>query len=402
SFQIPTTALFETLAVTGEGVVVKELRSSLASRPLLEPGDRLVVHLDDKTTLAGTLVGRQEGSLLLATAEGTALAQEAHVTAIEVTGRNVDPRAANAVAVTVKVSAAAGTHAVRLSYLAQGSGWQPHYQLDARSGAMTFFASLTGLQDWQNVTLDLVSGNPSRVYAWDHDQESLRFSGLKASLTADSAGGYAPAFTPSESLGDLRRYRYPGTVSFARGEAVRLPMATGHADILRHYYTITLGDHPSGWQGLAETYRIRNTLAEPLPAGRIDVSLGPEWIGSDHLPDLGRGEDANVTVARSGEVKARVQVGSEATGDPSPIGPHGGRTRTRTTTYDIEVRNLREGPDAAVDVRVGFVAGGHRTTVLDVSPAPSERHGDLRSWDRALGGGKTVAFHVTLERVEDF
>ncbi|HEX2065785.1 MAG TPA: hypothetical protein VHI93_03135 [Candidatus Thermoplasmatota archaeon] len=266
SFQIPTTALFETLAVAGEGVVVKELRSSLATRPLLEPGDRLVVHLDDKTTLTGTLVGRQEGSLLLATADGTALAQEAHITAVEVTGRNVDPRATNAVAVTVKVSAAAGTHAVRLSYLAQGSGWQPHYQLDARTGAMTFFASLTGLQDWENVTLDLVSGSPNRVYTWAQDRDAYSFKGLaQASLSTDSAGGYAPAFAPSESLGDLRRYRHPGPVSFARGEAVRLPMATGHADILRHHYTITLGDHPSGWQGLAETYRIRNTLAEPLP-----------------------------------------------------------------------------------------------------------------------------------------
>ncbi|HEX2065786.1 MAG TPA: hypothetical protein VHI93_03140 [Candidatus Thermoplasmatota archaeon] len=132
------------------------------------------------------------------------------------------------------------------------------------------------------------------------------------------------------------------------------------------------------------------------------MSLGPEWIGSDHLPDLGRGEDANVTVARSGEVKARVQVDSEKTGDPSPAGPQGGRTRTRTTTYAVEARNLRDGPDAAVDIRIGFASGGHRTTVLDVSPSPSERHGDVRFWDRPLEGGRTATFHVTLERVEDF
>ncbi|MCA1810700.1 MAG: DUF4139 domain-containing protein [Halobacteriales archaeon] len=398
AFQLPTTAMFETLAVAGEGVSVLELRSSLAARPLLQPGDGLVVHLDDKTTLTGTLVARQDGSLLLATEGGTTLAQESHVTAVEVTGRRVDPRTTGAVDVTVKVSAPSGAHSVRLSYLAEGSGWEPHYHLDAQSGAMTFFASLTGLQDWSNVTLDLVSGNPNRVYTWSPTRVAYAGLSLDSAAGGSGTGTYSPAVEASQPLGDLHRYHYPGTVSFARGEAVRLPVATGHADIVRHYYTTTLGAYPTEWQGLAETYQVRNALTEPLPAGRVDVSLGPEWIGSDNLPDLGRGEQANVTVAHSGEVKARVQVGSDVAGEPTPNDQFGHRTRLHTTGYDVQVRNLK---GAAVDTRVAFQADGYRTVVTQLDPAPSEQHGDLKVWDRTVSAGQTLTFRVTLERTED-
>ena len=37
TFQVPTTAVFETLTVSGEGVAVEELRSALSSKPVLEP-----------------------------------------------------------------------------------------------------------------------------------------------------------------------------------------------------------------------------------------------------------------------------------------------------------------------------------------------------------------------------
>lgn len=403
AFQLPTTAMFETLTVAGEGVAVMELRSSLAARPLLEAGDVLVVHLDDKTLVAGTLVARQDGSLLLTTEGGTTLVQESHVTAIEVTGRRVDPRSTNAVDVTVKVRAAAGGHSVRLSYLALGSGWEPHYHLDALTGDMTFFASLTGLQDWSNVTLDLVSGNPSRVYTRTLAQPEYAYSGLSLDSVqaSGSTGTYSSAFGGSESLGDLHRYHYPGTVSFSRGEAVRLPVATGRAEIVRHYYTTTLGAYPIGWQGLAETYHIRNRLSEPLPAGRIDVSLGPEWIGSDTLPDLARGEDANVTVAHSGEVKARVEVTSESTTEPTPVDQFGRRTHVRTTAYDLEVRNLRQGPGATVDVRLVFQSESYRTLTTRIDPSPSEEHGDVKVWNRTVASGETLVLRVTLERTED-
>lgn len=399
TFQVPTTAMFQTLTLAGDGIVVEELRSALSSKPVLEPGDRLVVHLDDKTMVEGTLVSRDGGSLLLATGDGTTLAQEAHATAIEVAGRRIDPRSTGSTDVAVRVTAAAGERTVRLSYLAQGAGWEPHYSLDARTGDLTFFASLTGMQDWANVTLDLVSGNPNRVYAAQGSDYSYR--GLALDSSSSAGAGSPSGFAPSQSLGDLHRYHYAGSVSFAQGETVRLPVASGRVPLLRHFYTTTLGPYATAWQGLAETYRIRNSLAEPLPAGRIDVTLGPEWIGSDSLPDLGRGEDANVTVAHSGEVKGRVQVASERVGEPGPADQFGHRFRTRATAYDVQVRNLRAGQDAGVDLHLGFQAGGYRTIAAQTDPRPSEESGDWKAWDRSVAGGETAHFRVTLERTED-
>jgi hypothetical protein len=122
----------------------------------------------------------------------------------------------------------------------------------------------------------------------------------------------------------------------------------------------------------------------------------------DENPGLGRGEEANVTVAHSGEVKARVQVASERSDDPVPVpGVPGRQTRMVHTTYEVQVRNLRAGANAAADVRLSFNAGGYRVNVVSISPTPSEQHGDERVWDRTVAGGETATFRVSLDRTED-
>jgi len=402
---LPTSTVFDTLTVDGAGVAVRELRSTLAADPTLRAGDQLTVHLDDGSHVAGAYVALQDGQLTLATEQGTTVVQLPHVSAVEVAGRHVDPGAAGVTTVSVLVNAPAGRHSVRVAYLANGAGWAPSHILDPGTGAMTFFATLTGLQDWSNVTLDLVAGQPRMVYGVGSGGD-LRYQGL---VTADAFSGagassatgtYAPNVGPSESMGALHRYHYQGTVSLARGQTVRLPVVTGQVDVLRHYLSASGSTYASDWSGLPEMYQLRNTMGETLPSGPVRAYLGGEWVGSDTLPALGKREQGNITVAQTDDAKARVQVLRQDRGDPvfdDPSSPRHARV-TVTTTYELQVGDFG---DTAWDVRATFHANeGGTTKVLSTSPPAQKVNGAL-VWDATVAGGATSAFDVTVQTVED-
>ncbi len=399
TISLPTTTVFESLTVEGVDVAVMEMRSALASDPALHTGDSLIIHMDDGKTHAGTFVSQDGGQILLATQSGTTLVQMSHVSAVEVAGRKVDPNGPASTTVSILVSSPAGTHSVRVAYLARGSGWNPSYILDPGTGAMTFFATLTGMQNWHNVTLDLVSGNPNMVYNYRDSDYSL--SGLSFDVAAGSSPpSYTPGVDSSESLGSLHRYHYKGTVELAQGETVRLPMVTGTVDVQRHYFQAGGSAYANEWQSLPELYKIRNTLGESLPAGQVRLFLDGEWIGSDNLRALAKGEVGNVTVSHSDDVKARTVQQSQTRGQPSFPDPLSNRGNTKvTTTYDLQVRNLSDNP---IDLRAMFQTNeGGSVRVMNVQPGPDETIGSARIWNHDVPSGATVHYLVTIETVED-
>lgn len=393
-FQFPTTTVFDSITVHGDGVTVKELRSSLSSSPVLHPGDQLVVHVQDGPRLEGTLLEQHGNQLLLATSGATSIVDMGDVSAVEVKGRAVDPAETGTTTVSILVASGTGMHGIRVSYLAQGSGWNPSYILDPGTGRMTFFATLTGMQDWENVTLDLVSGNPNLVY-----QPSYRTPPRASAPALDFSGmggmqdSYEPGFTPSTSLGDLHKYHYPGTITTRQGETVRLPVATGEVEILRHYYEATAHARQASWTGLPERYELRNTLGEPLPAGPVRLYLDGAFVGADNLPALGRGESGNVTAASSSDVKARTVLVSETRGDPFDASGYR-RLQHVTYVYDVQVRNLR---DDGIDVRTTFEPGGHQLVSTAAVPAADRLEGTRMVWDADLGNGETASYRVTMK-----
>ncbi|MCA1820110.1 MAG: hypothetical protein LC620_08715, partial [Halobacteriales archaeon] len=211
TLSLPTTTIFDSLTVTGDGVAVRELRSSLSADPALHPGDRLLVRTDDGSTISGTFLAQEDDQLMLAKEDGTAVVRFAHITAVEVSGRTIAPGGPGSTSVSILVSAPAGHHVVRVAYLAQGVGWNPNYILDPDTGAMTFFATLTGLQDWANVTLDLVAGNPNMVYTPQTYAPRLEYAGMGGAMDLASTSTYAPPVGGSETLGAMHRYHYEGT-----------------------------------------------------------------------------------------------------------------------------------------------------------------------------------------------
>lgn len=394
-FLLPTTAVFDSLSVKGDGVRVSELRSSLAADAGLHAGDQLIVRMEGGIIVNGSLVSQDGNRLLLQTPNGIVRVEGAHILTVEVLGRALAAKSIGSSEVTLVVRATPGHHIVRLSYLAQGSGWTPNHILDPRSGDFTFFATLAGLQDWSNVTLDLVSGSPNMVYAPNYASPmlSLAFSGINdKSYDGDS---YAPPVGPSEQLGDLHRYHHVGQVSFHRGETVRIPMVTGHMDVLRHYYEANAAAYVNTWTSLPEKYEVRNSLSEPLPAGAIRLYLDGEFVGADHLQGLGKGELGNVTAAFSNDVKARVVLVDEQRGGYTNF-ENGQRRQDVTSHYDVQVRNLREGADARIDLRAVLQVTGEDARTSQIRPAADQVLGSTIIWNEHVGGGDTAHHTLTV------
>lgn len=399
SFALPSTTVFDSIRLEGNGVLVRETRSSLADRAFAQPGDQVVVHVD-AARFEGILVAVQDATLLVKTGDGTAVVQASQVTALEVKGREVRPEGPGTTQVELLVDAPPGNHTVKLSFLAQGAGWTPHYQLDPTSGHIVFYATLTGLADWNDIGLDLVAGSPTVVASgrFDARNSALHFAPPEADAFAGggAGGSVATSFGASQQLGDLHRYSYPGKLTFHRGETVRLAVLEGDLNMVRHYYAV---DARPGQDKVPafETYQVRNTLTEPLPAGVVRLYLGTEWVGESAMGDLGRGEDTNLTASRSGEVKARVVMVDHQVDGGNP----GVRDTKESWTYAITVDNHRSGAGAAIDARVTFHFGGYATTLTGTKPAPSERLGDSVAWDLRLEAAQLATLEASYQQVRN-
>lgn len=389
-YALPTTTVFESIRLEGEGVQVKETRSSLSDRPFAQPGDDVVLHIDGGATFTGVLLSLEDGTFLVDQGEGhgTAVVAAGQVKAIEVKGRTVRPEGPGTTNVDFVVDSAAGNHTVKLSYLAQGPGWTPSYQLDVGTGRITFFATVTGVADWSDVGLDIVAGSPRVVAQARFQAASLSFDRITlggAGGAGNAGDGYSDAFEPSTALGDLHKYHYPARMSFQRGETVRLAVLTGSVEVQRHYYRLEGAGGMERVQAF-ETYQVRNTLSEPLASGVVRMYLGDEWVGADTMQDVGRGESTNVTSASSGEVKGEVvTVEHHSTGY--------GSGSSEDWTYRFTVKNHRQGDGASIDVHAEFRLDYYQTVTLDRHP---DAVTDQKAvWDFQLpGGGASQSFTV--------
>lgn len=376
-FALPITTIFESIRLDGD-VTVRELRSSLADEPFARPGDDVVVHLDG-ASFKGTLLAADGGSLSLRLENSTIQVAAAKVTALEVLGRAA--RAGpGTTQVDVLLDAAAGNHTVRLSYLVSGPGWTPSYHLDLHTGALAFLATVSNTPDWKDVQLDLMSGSPrvqaTGVSTWNGGVAARTFE--LDSFAAGDGKDTAPTFAASTQLGDLHDYHYSGTVTFHRGETVRLQVLQGDIDIARHYFLLSFSGAAEHTEA-DETYELHNTLSEPLPSGIVRVYEGSTWVGEDTLQDLARGAMGNITVSRSGEVFGR-----------SDLVSGGGTCCNGPYTYRLRAENHEDHP---VDVRVAY--NGYRMRLTESSLRPQESTTARAAWDAVLAPGATTEYVFT-------
>ncbi|HET6399179.1 MAG TPA: DUF4139 domain-containing protein [Candidatus Thermoplasmatota archaeon] len=400
-FTVPASTILDSVRLSGDGVVVREFRSSLQPRAIVAEGDAVTARVGDQT-FSGHVLSLRGGQLLLQVRNDTVVLQQEAVTAITIHGVRRAEAPEGSAQVQVAVKAPAGNRTVRLSYVAQGAGWTPSYALDVKTGALTLFASLTAIADWRGIQVAVVSGSPHVVY--EGDVFGGRGGGYEMRLAtapmAQTAGAsYDTAFSPAQQMGDLHRYTYAHRVTVERDELVRLPLLAGRLDVLRHYYEGHAGAHDQ-LTPLAERYHVRSAVKDPLPAGTVRLYDGDDWLASDRLPALAPGEEGNLTASMSAQVKLQVRhVGHETQTlrERKCSEEHykciSGQARD-TDRFTLTVRNHKQEP---VEVRLHF-SPPHDAKVVRVEPQPDERRGATLVWDERVAAGKEAQFRVTTER----
>lgn len=389
SFSVPSSTRIGSLAFDGDGnVTVSRLRAPLHGSGMLQPGDRLVVHAQDGGPFEGTLL-RDDGNLLLAGGDGTVTIPRDKIVAIEmVSGAGGNATAPGQVAVQAHLEAPAGTHRVRVSYLAQGAGWTPSYRLDLDTGRLDLFATLTGLQGWRDVTLDLISGTPHLAPGADGPRPLPMMLEARGVMAADAAAG-ASGFAPSEPLGPLHRFRYGERVDLPAGEQVRLLVAGGAVDLAPPRHEVEAFVSPGGYGDPTQTLPVRerieltNALNETLPSGALLAYRGGAWVGEDRLAAAPPGGRANVTLAFVEDVTARLvrEDASLANG-------------SSRETFALHVENRGDSP---AQVRASLAYPTERTRLASATPPPDERLGGQVVWEDSLAAGAAAAYRATLD-----
>jgi hypothetical protein len=390
--------------VWGDGVVVREFRSTLQPRAILSEGDHVTAQVGDKS-YSGQVLSLRGGQLLLLDRNDTVVVQKDQVTALIIHGVRRSEAPDGSAQVQVAVKAPAGDRTVRLSYVAQGAGWTPSYALDVTTGDMTLYASLRALADWRGIQVAVVSGSPHVVYEGHvfggrSDAYEMRLATPVPEATAGAS--YDASFSSAQPMGDLHRYTYGQRVTMERDELVRLPLLAGRLDILRNYYEGHAGPHEQ-LSPLVERYHVRNTLKDPLPAGTVRLYDGEDWLASDRLTGLASGEEGNLTASTSAQVKLQVRHVAHETQtlrerkcseDHYRCVP--GQAKD-TDRFTFTVRNHKQ---ETVDVRLHFQPP-YDAKVVRADPQPDERRGMTLVWDERVPAGKEALLRVTTERSYD-
>lgn len=384
-FDVPASTRLGSVAFGGDGnVTVSQVRAPLHGSGLLQPGDRLAVHLVDGARFDGTLLRDDGGTLHLATSEGTTMIPRDKVLAIQmVGGAGGNATGPGMVELEARVQAPTGAQVVRVSYLAQGAGWTPSYRLDLDTGRLSLFATLTGLPGWDDVTLDLVSGTPHLAPGGG---PPVPFAAEARALSVDAARA---GFSPSEPLGSLHRFSYDGPVSLPAGEQVRLRVVEGPVSLSAPRHEAQAFVAPGSWGEASRPVPVRerieltNTLNETLPDGILLAYRNGTWVGEDRLAATPPGARANMTLALVEDVTARLVRESASLDNASA-----------RETYALHIENRA---DAAVSVRASLAFPTERSSLVAAEPEPDERLGGEVSWRDELGPGASASYRITLE-----
>jgi len=220
----------------------------------------------------------------------------------------------------------AGHQEFGLSYATSGLAWQAEYRVDTQGLGNDCRMSLDGAAmvvnrsgaDFNDVRLTLVAGEPNRTNA-THVFANAAPRAKVAMMVADAA--VAP--TPS---GEYQSYRLPQPGSLPQGAVQRLPLvdkAQGIACERRYETTWQQGDwrppYPmvdENWNSPADaqpqpvtaTLRFRNGKNEglgiPLPAGRVRMFDGKDFLGEAQLDHTAAGQDVALTIGEVFDLKA--------------------------------------------------------------------------------------------------
>jgi hypothetical protein len=308
----------------------------------------------------------------------------------------------------------AGRQDFGLSYATAGLAWRAEYRVDTQGLGKDCRMALDGAAmvvnrsgaDFDNVRLTLVAGEPNRSNAPMAAPMAMR-AAKGGMMVADAA----VAATPS---GEYQSYRLPQPGSLPQGAVQRLPLvdkAQGVGCERRYETSSQQGDwrppYPmldENWNSSAETQaqpvtatlRFRNDksagLGLPLPAGRVRMFDGKDFLGEAQLGHTAAGQEVALTIGEVFDLKA------ERKREDFQLDRAG---RTMSERISITLKNAK--PQAAV-VRVSERLGRWTDWEITSSTVPaSKRDAQTASFDVPVpaGGEATLSYTVRYRWAAD-
>ena len=332
------------------------------------------------------------------------------------------------------------TAKLTLTYMAAGFDWQANYiaQVQERGadgkGKVDMFAWLTlangGNQSFVNANTMAIAGEPNRVRrgaqarptggplqlkCWpmqrthqvpfrlgysppapppppapmamyeEADGENIVVTAQKLSrANLEMASPVAVIVAEQEDLGDLKLYRIPEPVTVNAKGQKQVAMLVKPGAAFEHYYAANVNNNGGESQPMTLMLRGENKsekgLGLPMPQGQVmifeDSSYGPLLAGEDTIKDRSIGEEVEMAVGQSSDVRMLVTQMSET----------GSKQR-----WKVEITNARATP-VNVEVEIPYELRGNPKGIAKVDGVPT--------WKAAVAAnGEAVLFYeVKLER----
>ncbi len=362
-FYFPAGALVETLRV--EGINVLEIRFSQETHPLVEKGDTITVHTEQET-YTGTFISWNRW-LLLQIDNKTVQIPPERITAIEL-NKVVEIQGPQTL-VEVLTDATPGEYTIDVSYLIRGPIWRPVYYLDLATSHLECWAVIENVENWDNVTLTVVSGGPHVVY-----RGSIPEAFARGNLYALESMSTNQEWTPSQ-LDEYHEYTLDRKITFQKGTTTKLPLFEGTVKLRQEYF----------WSGgeVVNRYHINNTLSEPLATGIIEIYRDNVWVGEDQLKYTPVKGESIVIVNYAYDIKVQKETVKEDHEYNRDI-----------WGIQITIRNFK-------DLNIVIVIQQslpYRCNLLSSNPKATVK-GSTLTWAIELDGGKTAIIHYEYERL---
>ena len=309
----------------------------------------------------------------------------------------------------------AGRQDFALSYATAGLAWRAEYRIDARGLGDACRMTLDGAAmvanrsgaDFAGVNLTLVAGEPRRAPATPTPVLRMQKAEMASFAAADASAPQAQA------SGEYQSYRLPNPGDLPQGSVQRLPLVDAVSGIAceRRYETRhEMGDWRPPYPLLDENFgagdgqpqpvvaslRFTNAksvgLGMPLPAGRVRMFDGADFLGEASQPHTPAGKDVALEIGNVFDLAA------ERTRESFQVDRTG---RTMTETVSLRITNGRA---SAVTVRVHERLG--RWTdweIVDSSARFEKRNAQSASFDVAVpaNGATTLRYTVRYRWAAD-
>jgi hypothetical protein len=337
-------------------------------------------------------------------------------------------------------SKAATTAKLTLTYIAAGFDWQANYvaQVQERGldgkGKVDMFAWLTlangGHQSFANANMMAIAGEPNRVrrgaqprptggalylQCWGSQttsdvpyrlgyepdlQSPLLYDMAPAPVAMDAMAEnivvtgsarreklmspVAVTVAEQEDLGDLKLYRIPEPVTVNAKGQKQVAMLVKPGAEFAHYYAANVENYDENSVPMTIMLRGENKkekgLGLPMPSGQVmifeDSSYGPLLAGQSSLKDRAVGEDVEMTVGTSSDVRIKLTRISE---------------ETKRQNFRIDITNARSTP-VKIEVKIPFELKGTSKDVVKVDGVPT--------WKTTVPANGEAALFYTLRTKE--